>query len=54
MSIYREMLKSFATKLRECLVGVNTWMMKNKKRKIGLKMTFFTVWFKKENKEDKK
>ena len=31
-----------------------TGRMKNRERKIGWKMTFFTFWFRRENKRDRK
>ena len=40
--------------IRVCLVGVKTERMKNKERKIGWKMLFFTVWLRKENKRERK
>ena len=41
-------------KFRVCLVGVKTWRLKNRERKISWKMTFFIVWFRRENKRDRK
>jgi len=36
-----------------CLVGMKT-RIENRKRKIGLKMAFSTVWLRRENKRDRK
>ena len=40
--------------LKVCLVGVKTGRIKNRERKIGWKMLFFTVWLGKENRRDRK
>jgi len=43
-----------AKTLKVCLVGMKTGRMKNRERKIGWKMAFSPIWFKRENKRDKK
>ena len=36
-----------------CLVGVKTGRMKNRERKIGWRIAFFTVWFREKTRETK-
>ena len=40
--------------LRVCLVGVKTGGWKIGREKYDGKMTFFTIWFRRENKRDRK
>ena len=50
-----EVIQNIPNKKSKSMFGWSeTRRMKNRERKIGWKMAFFTVWFRRENKRDRK